>query len=96
MVQTASEIACQADVLIDFSNASALPGLLDFGLRAKLPLVLCTTGYTPQEVESVEQAARTIPILRSANMSLGINVLQQLAALFMQFHEAAGHEASPD
>ena len=81
MVQTVSDIACQADVLIDFSNASALPGLLDFGLRAKLPLVLCTTGYTPQEVESVEQAARTIPILRSANMSLGINVLQQLAAL---------------
>lgn len=81
MVRTASEITRQAEVLIDFSNASALPGLLDFGTRAKLPLVLCTTGYTPEELATVEQAARSVPILRSANMSLGINVLQQLAAL---------------
>ena len=74
-------IATRADVLIDFSHASGLPHLLAYAVDAHMPLVLCTTGYTEAEVETIVAAAEQIPILRSANMSLGISVLQQLAGM---------------
>lgn len=76
-----AQLAVKADVLIDFSNVSALPMLLAYGVQARLPLVLCTTGYTQTEQFSIEQAADCIPILQSANMSLGINVMQQLVTV---------------
>lgn len=67
-----------ADVLIDFSSPAALDALLAFGLERRVPLVLCTTGYTDQQLAAVDTAARDIPIFRSANMSLGVNVLLDL------------------
>lgn len=67
-----------ADVLIDFSNPAALDSLLAYGQRTRTPLVLCTTGYTPEQVAQIDQVAHAIPIFRSANMSLGINVLMDL------------------
>ncbi len=75
-----SPAACpvSADVVVDFSASAALPALLDFGLSRRIPLVLCTTGYTEEQNASIAQAARIIPIFRSANMSLGINVLSAL------------------
>ncbi|HPS82119.1 MAG TPA: 4-hydroxy-tetrahydrodipicolinate reductase, partial [Candidatus Limiplasma sp.] len=57
------------------------PHLLAYATRAQRPLVLCTTGYNEAEQATIAEAARQIPILRSANMSLGINVLQQLASM---------------
>lgn len=72
--------AVEGDVLVDFSSPSALPTLLDFGLKRHIPLVLCTTGYTQEQTEAVVKASRQIPIFRSANMSLGINVLSSLVA----------------
>lgn len=68
----------QADAVIDFSSPAALNGLLDFAQQRHIPLVLCTTGYTPEQVAQVGAAAQTVPIFRSANMSLGINVLLEL------------------
>lgn len=73
---TQCEIA--ADVLIDFSNPAALEGLLDFARRARTPLVLCTTGYSREQLALIDNAAKEIPIFRSANMSLGVNVLLDL------------------
>ena len=70
-----------AEVLIDFSNANGLPGLLSYAIGAAMPLVLCTTGYTEEELTTIAEASHVIPILRSANMSLGINVMQQLVAM---------------
>ncbi len=70
-----------ADVLVDFSRPDGLPELISFCARAKMPAVLCTTGYTDVEQKRIEAAARELPILRSANMSLGIHVLEQLVAL---------------
>ncbi len=67
-----------ADVLIDFSAPAALPSLLEFGLKRKVPLVLATTGYSPAQLEQIDAAAREIPVFRSGNMSLGINVLAGL------------------
>lgn len=68
----------EADAVIDFSHPAALGPLLDFCLEKKLPVVLATTGYTDEQLAQVDQASRHIPIFRSANMSLGINVLADL------------------
>ena len=71
----------KADVIIDFSRPDALPELLRMAVDTKTPAVLCATGYTDVELESIRKAAETIPVLRSSNMSLGVNVLQQLVAM---------------
>ncbi len=68
----------EADVLVDFSAPAALEGLLEWGQTRRVPLVLCTTGYRPVQQEAIAQMARRIPIFRSANMSLGVNVLLDL------------------
>ena len=68
----------QADALIDFSSPAALDGLLDFGKDKKVPLVLATTGYSEEQIAQISDAAQVIPIFRSANFSLGINVLLDL------------------
>ena len=73
-----SEFQGQADVVVDFSSPAALDALLEFGLQRRLPLVLATTGYSEQQLLDIDRAAGAIPIFRSANMSLGVNVLLQL------------------
>lgn len=70
-----------ADALIDFSRPDALPELLKLATSRRLPAVLCATGYTDEELRMIAEAAKRVPILRSANMSLGVNVLKQLAAM---------------
>lgn len=67
-----------ADALIDFSRPDALGELLQLVERRGLPAVLCATGYTDEELRMVREAAKSAPILRSANMSLGVNVMRQL------------------
>jgi len=67
-----------ADVIIDFSSPLALDKLLSYGLLHKTLLVLCTTGYTAEQITAIEDAARLIPVFRSGNMSLGINLLIDL------------------
>lgn len=67
-----------ADVLIDFSSPAALPSLLNFGQHSCIPLVLATTGYSAEQLKQIQQTAELLPIFRSANMSLGINVLLEL------------------
>ena len=67
-----------ADVIIDFSNFRAVDGILEFAKSRKIPLVLCTTGLTDEQLAKVEDYSREIAILRSANMSLGINLLLKL------------------
>ena len=68
----------KADVVIDFSSPAALDALLDFAKATKTPLVLATTGYSPEQIAKIGAAALEVPIFRSANMSLGINVLIEL------------------
>lgn len=68
----------QADAVIDFSSPAALNGLLDFAKARRIPLVLATTGFTPEQVAQIGAAALDVPLFRSANMSLGINVLLEL------------------
>lgn len=68
----------EADVVIDFSSPKALDGLLAFCQERSLPVVLATTGYSAEQLAQIEEASKVIPIFRSANMSLGINVLLEL------------------
>ena len=67
-----------ADVVIDFSNAQAIDGLLDCCMEKKLPCVLCTTGLSEAQLQKVEEAGEKTAVLKSANMSLGINLLLKL------------------
>jgi len=70
--------AIPADVLVDFSSPSALDGLLAYGLSFNVPLVLCATGYTPEQISALEKTSERIPVFRSGNMSVGINLLADL------------------
>lgn len=72
------EVKEEADVVIDFSNAEAVDELLDYCVDKKLPVVLCTTGLSDDQLDRVVIESRNIPILRSANMSIGINLLISL------------------
>lgn len=72
------ECSTEADVVIDFSNAGAVDALLDYCADKKLPVVLCTTGLSEGQLRKVEKTAKETAVLRSANMSLGINLLLKL------------------
>lgn len=67
-----------ADVVIDFSNVSAIPELLTYCTEKQVPCVLCTTGLSKELLEDVTKASEKVAILKSANMSLGINLLMKL------------------
>jgi len=67
------------DAVIDFSHPSSLPGLITYATRHRLPLVLCTTGYSAEERLSISEASSNLAILQSYNMSLGISLMLSLA-----------------
>lgn len=66
------------DVVVDFSNAGAVDELLDWCVEKKVPVVLCTTGLSEEQLSKVSEASEKIGILKSANMSLGVNLLLKL------------------
>ena len=76
--ETIEKCDVDADVVIDFSNSGAVDGLLDYCVEKNLPVVLCTTGLSQEQIEKVEKASEKTAVLRSANMSLGINMLMKL------------------
>lgn len=82
----------EADVVIDFSNASAIDELLKDCIAKKLPLVLCTTGLSPEQLEQAKAASQEIPLLRSANMSLGVNTIMKLVAAAASVLAHAGYD----
>lgn len=69
------ECSEQIDVILDFSRPDSLDSILAFAKEKALPVVLCTTGYSSEQLVKIEKASTEIPIFRSANMSLGINVI---------------------
>ena len=68
----------EADVIIDFSNANAVDELLDYCEAKEMPVVLCTTGLSETQLARVDKVAQSTAVLKSANMSLGINTLMEL------------------
>lgn len=73
-----SEVNEHVDLLIDFSNHSSIGSILEFGLKKNMPLIICTTGFTPEEKNMMVDASKSIPVFNSANMSIGVNVLISL------------------
>ena len=72
--------SCQvdADAIIDFSNAKAVDALMDYRAKRGIPLVLCTTGLSEEQNAKVDEISKKVAIMKSANMSLGINTLFKL------------------
>lgn len=68
----------EADVLIDFSNATAVDGVLAYCEQKQLPVVLCTTGLSEEQLEYIGQLSKKTAVLKSANMSMGVNLLMKL------------------
>ena len=73
------EIIDKTDVIIDFSNPSALAGLLEFAVANSIPAVICTTGLNDAQINLIKNASSKIPVFFSANMSLGVNLICELA-----------------
>lgn len=86
--------SCQteADVVIDFCSAKATDVLLEYCADRKLPVVLCTTGLSEEQLKKVEDTSKKVAVLKSANMSLGINLLMKLVKEAAQILAAAGFD----
>ena len=81
-----------ADCIIDFSAAVAVDRLLNYCVEKKIPCVLCTTGLTDEQIKKVEETSKHVAVLKSANMSLGINLLMKLVKEAAQTLAAAGFD----
>lgn len=86
------ECDVEVDVIIDFSNAAAVDELLDYAIEKKIPVVLCTTGLSEEQLEHVNEASKHTAILRSANMSLGVNTLLKLVQTAAKVLATAGFD----
>ena len=78
VVGNIAEASADADVVVDFGNSSAVDGVIDWCVDKKIPLVECTTGLSDETLTKIEDAAGKIAMFKSANMSLGINIIQKI------------------
>ena len=74
------QCSMEADVIVDFASPKAVDGLLAYSCKKQVPVVLCTTGLSKEQLAAVEKASQVTAILRSANMSLGVNLLLKLVS----------------
>lgn len=81
-----------ADVIIDFAAAAAVDKLLDYAVAKAIPVVLCTTGLSPEQLNKVKVSAEKVALLKSANMSLGINTLIKLLKDAANVFAPAGYD----
>lgn len=72
------EFSGACDVVIDFSNVALTEQLLKYCLKTRTPVVICTTGHSPAQLAQIGAAATEIPVFRSGNMSIGINLMIDL------------------
>jgi 4-hydroxy-tetrahydrodipicolinate reductase len=73
-----AECDIPADVIVDFASVTAVDGLLDYSREKKIPVVVCTTGLSEEQIKKIEEISNHVAVLRSANMSLGVNLLMKL------------------
>lgn len=81
-----------ADVIVDFASAAAVDELLDYSIKRKIPVVLCTTGLSEEQLDKMTEASKEVAILKSANMSLGINTLIKLLKDAAKVFGTAGYD----
>lgn len=76
--ESIKECPVKADVIIDFSSPRVLDEMLEYAIENQNPIVLCTTGFSKDDLKKIHEASEKVAILRSANMSMGINLLMKL------------------
>ena len=81
-----------ADVIVDFAAAAAVDALLDYSVEKQIPVVLCTTGLSDEQLAKVKECSKKVAILKSANMSLGINTLMKLLKDAANVFASAGYD----
>ena len=74
-----SDVVDEVDLILDFSCPCLLDDMLEFAKQKKIPAVICTTGYSDEQIKKIYDAAKIIPIFFSSNMSLGISLIKDLA-----------------
>lgn len=82
----------EADVIIDFASAKAEDALIEYVKNTGIPAVICTTGLDDNQIKAIKEASKNVAILRSANMSLGINTLFKLLADAAKIFAPAGFD----
>ena len=79
IAKTPDELTVTGDVIIDFSSHLATQTICDYAVKTKTPIVICTTGHTEEELAVIQKTAKSVPVFHSANMSLGVALLCELA-----------------
>ncbi|MBR5753152.1 MAG: 4-hydroxy-tetrahydrodipicolinate reductase [Clostridia bacterium] len=74
-----SSVETRPDVIIDFSNPAALDAVLGYALSENVPVILCTTGFSETQLAQIDEASKSVPVFFSANMSIGVNLIAELA-----------------
>lgn len=75
---SAEAVDIEYDVLLDFSRADSLNSLIALTEKTKKPLIICSTGFSKEDLDLIDQKSKTLPLFRSGNMSLGINLINVL------------------
>ena len=78
VVDDITKVTQAADAVVDFGNAAAVDHVIDWCVEKKIPLVECTTGLSDETLAKIKDAASSIAMFKSANMSLGINIIQKI------------------
>ena len=81
-----------ADVIVDFSNPASLESILEYSVENQVPAVLCSTGYSAEQISQIDEAATKVAILRSGNMSLGINTMAKVMKVVTKALTDAGFD----
>jgi 4-hydroxy-tetrahydrodipicolinate reductase len=71
-----SQFEGEADIVIDFSHPNNLPDIIQWGLKTKKPLLLCTTGYSESDLDLIKKASHKCPVLVAGNTSMGVNIVK--------------------
>ena len=82
----------EADAVIDFSNAAAVDGLLDYCVKRQIPVVLCSTGLSEEQLKKVEESSKKVAVLKSGKMSLGVNTLLEILPKIVKILAPAGFD----
>lgn len=82
----------KADVIVDFSTAAAVDKVLNYSVAAQTPIVLCTTGLSEEQLAEIQECSKKVAVLKSANMSLGINTLMKLLKDAANVFSPAGYD----
>ncbi len=74
-----NDLDVKGDVIIDFSNPSVIDDLLSYAKNTATPAIICTTGFSKQQVDKIREASKDVAVFYSGNMSLGINLIIELS-----------------